>query len=112
MLEYACFDFECMGAAGMKCSSLSEFLKFVDQFRMKNIECFAEKIANDITEGLSYLHKEGYVHRDLKPSNILISNQHYADITDNMEREKAMKEKPLICKLQILVSPDREFYAR
>ena len=88
MLEYACFDFECMSAAGMKCSAQSEFLKFVVQFRMKNIQCFAERIANNVTEGLSYLHKEGYAHRDLKPSNILISNQHYADITDDIERKR------------------------
>ena len=78
---------------------LSEFLKFIVQFRMKNIECFSEKIANDVTELLSYPHKEGYAHRDLKPSNILISNQHYADITDNIEREKAMKDKPIIGKI-------------
>lgn len=31
------------------------------------------KIMLDVLEGLSYIHKKGYVHRDISPSNILIS---------------------------------------
>ena len=77
LMEYACFDFGPLGVPSMKCSSLSEFLSFVNNFQMKTLETFATKIAKDVTNGLLILHKVGIAHRDLKPSNILVSNQHY-----------------------------------
>eukprot|EP00522_Entomoneis_paludosa_P010587 CAMPEP_0172450240 /NCGR_PEP_ID=MMETSP1065-20121228/8671_1 /TAXON_ID=265537 /ORGANISM="Amphiprora paludosa, Strain CCMP125" /LENGTH=791 /DNA_ID=CAMNT_0013202019 /DNA_START=138 /DNA_END=2513 /DNA_ORIENTATION=+ len=35
-----------------------------------------------IVEGLSYMHRLGYVYRDLKPQNVLISNEGYPVIAD------------------------------
>ena len=40
-------------------------------------------IASDIPRALQYPHDKDIVHRDLKPKNILISNQHYCDISEN-----------------------------
>ena len=56
MLEYACFDFSCLGGS-MKLSAMNEFFKFVDIFAMKSLESFSLKMAKDVTSGLLYLHK-------------------------------------------------------
>jgi serine/threonine protein kinase len=40
------------------------------------------KVAHDICDGLSYIHKRGLTHGDLKPSNILLSKDGRAKITD------------------------------
>ncbi|HII72252.1 TPA: protein kinase [Candidatus Woesearchaeota archaeon] len=40
------------------------------------------KTINDILEGLSFLHSEGYVHRDLKPANIFLKQDGTAVIGD------------------------------
>ena len=96
LMEYACFDFGPLGVPSMKCSSLSEFLSFVNNFQMKTLETFATKIAKDVTNGLLSLHKVGIVHRDLKPSNILVSNQHYCKLHDGKEKSAKMNSCPIV----------------
>ena len=44
------------------------------------------------------MHCKDVAHQDLKPANILVSNQHYCQLT-KQEIEKAWVELPLICKL-------------
>ncbi len=55
--------------------------------------------ASDVTSGLQYLHESGIIHRDLKPANILVSNQHYCQLTNPAKIEEISCKIPLICKL-------------
>ena len=98
MLEYACFDFGPLGGTH-KCSALNMFFDFVSTFEMKTIESFSIKIAQDVLDGLMYLHSKGIAHRDLKPANILVTNQHYANISDKHARDQVLKASPIVCKL-------------
>jgi len=59
------------------------------------------KILWDITNGLDYLHKAGYLHMDLKPMNVLIFNNNQAKLTDFglsliMENEKKYYPNELV----------------
>ena len=38
-------------------------------------------------------------HRDLKPPNILVSNQHYCQLSDHVEIETISSKMPIVCKL-------------
>ena len=56
-------------------------------------------IASDITRAPQYLHNKNTVHSDLKPGNVLISNQHYYYISENVMDENMWYKKPVIWKL-------------
>ena len=99
LLEYVSFDFTPFGVPMKRCSSLSSFLSFVNSFKMKTVEHFVVKIAEDIVNGLLCLHDQGIVHRDLKPANILVSNQHYASMEDGDIKMQLMESCPIVCKL-------------
>ena len=98
MMDYVYFDFTAFGGT-QTLSSLEEFLEFCDNFEFKSIEGWPVKISKDVTKGLLYLHNNNIVCRDLKPANVLISNQHYIDVSDKSKKKAIINECPIICKL-------------
>ena len=100
MMEYMCFNFS-LFEISKELSNLVDFLNFVD--KIDGFGCFANdlipKMGNEISKGLKYLHSKGVVHRDLKAKNILVSNQHYCNLTDEKTRFKILSERPVACKL-------------
>ena len=98
MLEYVYFDFA-QFAQDVRVSSLSDFLLQIDDY---NCEGFCELInhaAQEIINGLTYLHSRGIAHRDLKPANILVSSQHYTTLSDDDEILRQYLSRPIACKL-------------
>lgn len=69
----------------MRVSSLSDFLLQIDEFSCEGFHELVTHAAMEIVEGLPFLLSKGITHRDLKPGNILISNQHYAELSDDYE---------------------------
>ena len=57
------------------------------------------EICKDVASGLGYLHSKDIVHRDLKTANVLVSNQHYSNITSEEDLSKALQENPIMCKI-------------
>ncbi|XP_022808179.1 protein kinase byr2-like [Stylophora pistillata] len=55
-------------------------------------------ICKDTANGLQYLHHRNVAHRDLKLANVLVSNQHYCQLTKE-EIGKVWIECPMVCKL-------------
>ncbi|XP_007908568.1 eukaryotic translation initiation factor 2-alpha kinase 3 [Callorhinchus milii] len=51
-------------------------------FQTENRENFQLQIAQDTSQGLSYIHRENYIHRDLKPANIFFANDNTVKIGD------------------------------
>ena len=98
MLEYIFFDFKPFGGK-LRISSLDELLQFCDNIDFKGLELWPCKIAQDVSEGLAYLHKEHIACRDLKVSNVLVSNQHYVNLPDTEARKTIIQKEPIICKL-------------
>ena len=100
MLEYLYFDFSPFGNSKV-ISNLGDLLNYMD--RIDGFENFNGqlhgKISRDIAEGLLYLHGKDTAHRDLKPKNILVSNKHYAQISDVEQLMSAFQKAPIICKL-------------
>ena len=56
-------------------------------------------MGHEISKRLKYLHSKGIVHRELKAKNILVSNQHYCNLSDEKTRFKIFSERPVPCKL-------------
>ena len=85
MQEYVAFSFEQLGDKTVV-NSLSDFLKHADTvFDFENVPL---KAMQDIVDGVAFLHGKYIVHRDLKPGNILVSNQHYNDLPENVFRQQ------------------------
>ena len=98
MMEYVFFNFPPFGI-DKKVSSLRELLDFVhEQDQVSTFSKFQLCLAKDIGNGLSFLHSSSVVHRDLKPDNILLTNQHYAQLTDEEQRLEFSKG-PITAKL-------------
>ena len=62
------------------------------------MKLFFPKISLDLIDGLQFLHNNGITHQALKPANILVSNKHYANITDAAELNMAIKNNSVQCK--------------
>ena len=100
VLEYVYFDFGPFGDSATKVSSMEDFLTCINKptsmgfltSRMLSTAC------KDVMNGLKHLHAMGVAHRDLKPANVLVSNQHYRNLT-GQELANAFEERPLQCKL-------------
>ena len=84
-----CFNFS-LFEISKELSNLVDFLNFVD--KIDSFSCLANdlipKMGNEISKGLKYLHSKGIAHRHLKVKNILVSNQHYCNLTNEKTRFK------------------------
>lgn len=99
MEEYIFFDFHPFGI-DKKVSCLRNLLDFIDeQLDFSTFRRFQLRIAQDIAHGLAFLHNKDIAHRDLKPDNILITNQHYAQVTEENELSKNFADCPVKAKL-------------
>ena len=58
------------------------------------MEFLFPELGLDLIDGLEFLHNNGIAHQDSKPANILVSNKHYANITDAAELNMAIKKQP------------------
>ena len=63
------------------------------------MELFFPKISLDLIDWVQFLHNNGMAHRDLKLANTLVSNKHYANISNAAELKMAIKNNPIQCKL-------------
>jgi serine/threonine protein kinase len=52
-----------------------------EQQLINSFSKFQLRIAQNIAHGLAFLHANAIAHHNLKPDNILVTNQHYAQLT-------------------------------
>ena len=90
------FDFR-LFVRDRKISSLDKFWYYLNSENL--CDCFAgigNCITVDLSNALSYLHKNDIMHTDIKPANILVSNRHYNKLMDlNLRNE--LTRNPNIC---------------
>ena len=98
MLEYVYFDFKPFGQ-GVRVSSLADFLLQIDDYNCEGFQQLVNHAAEEIIQGLDFLHSKGIAHRDLKPANILVSNQHYSEFSDDDAITQLCRSRPIACKL-------------
>ena len=90
LMDYCRFDFSKFGQ-DVQLHSLDKFLKYVNNFSVKNFKRFFMDIANNIISGLKCLYGNKVAHRDIKPANILVSNRHYTSTeTEEFQRGSAV----------------------
>lgn len=92
------FDFTPF-AMETRVSSLADFLGMLDSFDCEDFDSpHVRTICEDVAKGLKFLRDKDIAHRDLKPANILVSNQHYSDLSA-WDIQTAWEQCPVICKL-------------
>ncbi len=97
MLEYISFDFAIFGKETIV-SNLEEFLH--EKCKYTDFEHFPVIIANDIVNGVKYLHSKGVAHCDVKPSDVLLSNASFLSIRDSDPMKQfAWQNAPCVAKL-------------
>ena len=93
------FDFTPF-AMETRVSSLADFLGTLDSFDCEDFHSphVFSTICEDVAKGLKFFHDKHIAHRDLKPANILVSNQHYCDLSAR-DIQTAWEQCPVTCKL-------------
>ena len=101
MLSYQCFDFRPFGIE-KEVNNLLQFLEVVDSFEETSLAVLSptvQKIAQDISRALTYLHDQDVTHRDLKPGNVLVSKGHYSGEENSEQALNVFKINPIVCKI-------------
>ena len=93
MFQYVLFSFP-LFPQFVKVLDLMGFSGFSIIFLFKILSSSFFKTKFRFNWWLQFLHYHGIAHRYLKPANILVSNKHYANITDRAELNVLIKDNP------------------